>query len=165
MGLTAPGPISVDHDVSGFDCGEDSLNKWLKKRAISNEKTGASRTFVVCNGNVVIGYYSLAAGAVAREETTGKVRRNMPEPVPVMILGRLAVDQQWQGQHIGRGMLKDAIMRTLIAAEQVGIRALLVHALSEEAKRFYLQYGFHKSPINDMTLMIALYEARRTISG
>jgi predicted N-acetyltransferase YhbS len=165
VGLTAPGPITVGHDVAGFDCGQDSLNEWLQKRAINNEKTGASRTFVVCNGNVVIGYYSLAVGAVAREETTGKVRRNMPEPVPVMILGRLAVDQQWQGLHIGAGMLKDAIMRTLIAAEQAGIRALLVHALSAEAKRFYLQYGFHESPVNDMTLMITLHEARKTISG
>ena len=165
MGITAPGPILDSYNVSGFDCGHGSLNQWLQKRAIKNEKNSASRTFVVCNGNLVVGYYSLAVGAVAREEASGKVRRNMPEPIPVMILGRLAVDQQWQGKQIGAGMLKDAISRTLIAAEQVGIRVLLVHALSEEAKQFYLQYGFHESPINDMTLMITLNEARNAISG
>ena len=165
MGITAPGPISDNLNVSGFGCGQGSLNEWLQKRAIKNEKTGASRTFVVCSDNVVIGYYSLAVGAVAREEASGQVRRNMPEPIPVMILGRLAVDLQWQGNQIGIGMLKDAISRTLIAAEQAGIRALLVHALSEEAKRFYLQCGFHESPVNDMTLMIPLNEARNVITG
>lgn len=165
MGITAPGPISNSHDVSGFDCGNDSLNDWLQKRAIKNEKNGASRTFVVCNSNVVIGYYSLAVGAVAREEASGKVRRNMPEPIPVMILGRLAVDRHWQGKKIGVGMLKDAILRTLVVAEQAGIRAMLVHALSEAAKQFYLQCGFHESPVNDMTLMITLDEARNAISG
>jgi GNAT superfamily N-acetyltransferase len=164
VGITVPGPISDNHDVAGFDCGHGSLNEWLQKRAIKNEKNGASRTFVVCNGNVVIGYYSLAVGAITREEASGKVRRNMPEPVPVMILGRLAVDRQWQGKQIGSGMLKDAILRTLVVAEQAGIRALLVHALSEEAKRFYLQCGFHESPVNDMTLMITLDETRSAIS-
>jgi len=156
VGLTAPSPISDNHDLSSFNCGNGSLNEWLQKRAFKNEIKGASRTFVVCNENLVIGYYSLAVGAVAREEASGRVRRNMPEPIPVMILGRLAVDQQWQGKQIGAGMLKDAILRTLIVAEQAGIRALLVHALSEQAKRFYLQCGFHESPVNDMTLMITL---------
>ncbi|MFC1603055.1 GNAT family N-acetyltransferase [Pseudomonadota bacterium] len=118
----------------------------------------------VCKGNSVIGYYSLAVGAVTREEASGKVRRNMPEPIPVMVLSRLAVNTQWQGKDIGVGMLKDAIMRTLIVAEQAGIRAILVHALSEEAKRFYLHSGFHESPINDMTLMIALDEARKSFA-
>ena len=165
MGISVPGPISESHDVAGFDCGHSSLNEWLRKRAIKNEKNGASRTFVVCNDSVVIGYYSLAVGAVAREEASGKVRRNMPEPVPVMILGRLAVDQRWQGKQIGVGMLRDAILRTLAVAEQAGIRALLVHALSEEAKQFYVHCGFHESPLNDMTLMITLDEAVRAISG
>lgn len=163
MGITAPAPITEGHDVTGFDCGHESLNEWLQKRAIRNEKNGASRTFVVCNDNTVIGYYSLAVGAVAREESSGKVRRNMPEPVPVMILGRLAVDMGWQGQQIGAGLLKDAILRTLAVAEHAGIRALLVHAISLEAKQFYLQYGFHESPVNDLTLMITLEEARNSI--
>jgi len=165
LGITAPTPISYRHAVSDFDCGQISLDDWLKKRAVKNESTGASRTFVVCDDNTVIGYYTLAVGAVTREEASGKIRRNMPEPIPVMILGRLAVDQPWQGRKIGVGMLKDAILRTLIVAEQTGIRAILVHALSEEAKRFYLQCGFHESPLNEMTLMITLNEARNAISG
>lgn len=161
MGVKAPYPISDKHDSSTFDCGHTTLNDWLRRRAIKNERQGASRTFVVCEGNTIIAYYSLAVGAITREETSGKIRRNMPEPIPVMVLGRLAVDTQRQGKDIGVGMLKDAIMRTLIVAEQAGIRAILVHALSEEAKRFYLHCGFHESPINDMTLMITLDEARK----
>ena len=165
MGITAPAPITVRHIVSDFDCGQSSLNDWLKERAVKNESTGASRTFVVCDDNTAIGYYTLAVGAVTREEASGKVRRNMPEPIPVMILGRLAVDRNWQGKKIGVGMLKDAILRTLIVAEQAGIRAMLVHALSEDAKRFYQQGGFHESPLNEMTLMITLDQARKVISG
>jgi predicted N-acetyltransferase YhbS len=165
LGITAPTPISDRHVVSDFDCGQSSLNDWLKKRAVKNENTGASRTFVVCDDNTVIGYYTLSVGAVTREEASGKVRRNMPEPIPVMILGRLAVDRRWQGKRIGASMLKDAILRTLIVADQAGIRAMLVHALSEEAKRFYLQCGFHESPLNQMTLMITLDQVRKAISG
>ena len=162
MGIKAPCPISGQHDASTFDCGHATLNDWLQRHAIKNERKGASRTFVVCKGNTIIGYYSLAVGAVTREEASSKVRRNMPEPIPVMVLGRLAVNTQWQSKDIGVGMLKDAIMRTLIVAEQAGIRAILVHALSEEAKRFYIHSGFHESPINDMTLMIAIDEVKRS---
>jgi len=160
MGVTAPCPISNSHDITAFDCGHDTLNEWLRKRAVKNEQNGASRTFVACNDNTVIGYYSLAVGAVARDQASGKVRRNMPDPIPVMILGRLAVDRQWQGRRIGAGMLKDAVLRTLFVAEQAGVRAMLVHALSDEAKHFYLGYGFHESPVADMILMITLDEAR-----
>ncbi|MDH5377425.1 MAG: GNAT family N-acetyltransferase [Gammaproteobacteria bacterium] len=163
MGITPPEPINENHDVTGFDCGNSSLNEWLQKRALKNENSGASRTFVVPNGKTVIAYYSLAVGAVAREESSGKVRRNMPEPIPVMVLGRLAVDKEWQGKQMGVGLLKDAILRTLIVAEQAGIRALLVHALSDDAKRFYLRCGFHESPANELTLMITLEEARQVM--
>ncbi len=164
MGVRAPCLISDNHDSSGFDCSHTSLNEWLQRRAIKNEKNGASRTFVVCDDNTVIGYYSLAVGAIAREETLGKVSRNMPEPIPVMVLCRLAVVHQWQGKQIGAGMLKDAIQRTIIVAEQAGIRALLVHALSDDAKSFYQRWGFHESPTNDMALMITLDEARKAMS-
>jgi len=119
---------------------------------------------VVCD-NAVVGYYSLAVGAIAREDTSGKIRRNMPDPIPVMVLGRLAVDANWQGQQIGIGMLKDAIQRTIIVADQAGIRALLVHALSDKARTFYSHWGFHESPTNDMTLMITLDEARQGLAG
>jgi len=164
MGINAPCPITGTHHVASFDCGDTTLNDWLQRRAIKNENSGASRTFVVCEDNTVIGYYSLAVGAIAREETSGKIRRNMPDPIPVMVLGRLAVDANWQGKQIGTGMLKDAIQRTLIVAEQAGIRALLVHALSDKARSFYRHWGFHESPTNDMTLMITLDEARKAMT-
>ncbi len=165
MGISAPCPIIVSsHDVTSFDCGDTTLNDWLQRRAIKNENSGASRTFVVCEDNTVMGYYSLTVGAIAREETSGKVRRNMPDPIPVMVLGRLTVDANWQGKQIGTGMLKDAIQRTLIVAEQAGIRALLVHALSDKARSFYQRRGFHESPTNDMTLMITLDEARKAMT-
>ncbi len=163
MGISAPCPISEAHIVTTFDCGDTTLNDWLQRRANKNESSGASRTFVVCVDNTVIGYYSLCVGAIAREDTSGKVRRNMPDPVPMMVLGRLAVDVNWQSKQIGIGMLKDAIKRTIIVAEQVGIRALLVHALSDNARNFYRHWGFHESPTNDMTLMITLDEARKAI--
>jgi len=163
MGISAPTPLTESHNTAAFNCGQDSLNEWLQKRAIKNEKNGASRTFVVCDANTVVGYYSLAVGAVVREEASGKVRRNMPEPIPVMILARQAVEKQRQGKHIGPGLLKDAIQRTLIVAEHAGIRALLVHAISDKAKRFYLSAGFHESPLNDMTLMITVEEARKAL--
>ena len=165
MGISAPGPIAGTHDVTSFDCGDPTLNDWLQRRALKNESKGASRTFVVCENNTVIGYYALAVGAITREDTSGKVRRNMPDPVPVMVLGRLAVDANWQDKNIGIGMLKDAIQRTIIVAEQAGIRALLVHALSEKARSFYQHWGFQESPANDMSLMITLDEARNALGG
>jgi len=163
MGISAPCPIVGTHDVSSFNCGNPALNDWLQRRAIKNESSGASRTFVVCKDKTVIGFYSLAVGAIARQETSGKVRRNMPEPIPVMLLSRLAVDTQWQNQQMGAGMLKDAIQRTLIVAQQAGIRALLVHALSTKARYFYQHLGFHESLTNDMTLMITLDDARKAM--
>jgi predicted N-acetyltransferase YhbS len=165
VGISAPCPIASTHDVTAFDCGDITLNDWLQHRAIKNENIGASRTFVVCKGNTVIGYYALAVGAITREDTSGKVRRNMPDPIPVMVLGRLAVDANWHGKRIGIGMLKDAIQRTIIVAEQAGIRALLVHALSDKARSFYQHWGFQESPTNDMTLMITLDEARNAVAG
>jgi predicted N-acetyltransferase YhbS len=165
VGISAPCPISTTYDVTSFDCGDATLNDWLQRRAIKNESKGASRTFVVCEDNSVIGYYALAVGAITREDTSGKVRRNMPDPVPVMVLGRLAVDANWQGKRIGIGMLKDAIQRTIIVAEQAGIRALLVHALSDKARSFYQHWGFQESPTNDMSLMITLDEARNAVAG
>ncbi len=164
MGINAPCPIAGTHHVASFDCGDTTLNDWLQRRAIKNENSGASRTFVVCEDNTVFGYYSLAVGAITREETSGKVPQNMPDPIPVMVLGRLAVDANWQGKQIGIGMLKDTIQRTLIVAEHAGIRALLVHALSDKARSFYQHWGFHESSTNDMTLMITLDEARKAMT-
>lgn len=157
--ISAPQKISPDHDLSEFHCGEPALDEWLKRRALPNEESGASRTYVVCLENRVVGFYALAVGAVAHSGAPERIRRNMPDPVPVMVLGRLAVDESMQGRDIGRGLLRDAILRTIQAAEIAGIRAILVHAISERAKQFYVRAGFTPSPISPMTLMITLEEA------
>jgi predicted N-acetyltransferase YhbS len=157
--LLAPEPLLATHAIDSFDCGELVLNDWLKKRALKNENSGASRTFVVCQDNHVVGYYVLATGSVMHKEAPSKVRRNMPEPVPVMVLGRLAVDKSNQSTGIGRGLLRDAILRTLGVSKQAGIKALLVHALSDAAHKFYRQCGFIESPLDPMVLMITLKDA------
>jgi len=161
--LSAPTPLLATHITDEFDCGEPVLNDWLKKRAMKNESSGASRTFVVCQDNHVVGYYVLATGSVMHQHAPGKVRRNMPEPIPVMILGRLAVSKNMQSAGLGRGLLKDAIFRTLGVSIQAGIRALLVHALSDAAHKFYRQCGFIESPIDPMVLMITLKHAANHI--
>jgi GNAT superfamily N-acetyltransferase len=154
-----PEKLQPEHDVSKFDCGEPVLNDWLRRRALQNQQSGASSTYVVLDKTRVIGYYSLAAGSVARETAPGRIRRNVPDPVPVVVLGRLAVDRDFQGRALGRALLRDAILRTLQAADIIGVRGILVHALSEQAKRFYQDCGFATSPMNPLTMMIALSEA------
>jgi GNAT superfamily N-acetyltransferase len=162
--LSAPAKLSASHDVSQFQCGEPALDYWLRRRALQNEETGASRTYVVCMGGRVVAYYGLAAGAVAHIATPGRVRRNMPDPVPVMVIGRLAVDQSMQGEGLGPALLRDAVLRTLQAAEIAGIRAILAHAISERAKRFYEKWGFVPSPLEPTTLKITLAEPRKAIA-
>ena len=161
--LNPPEPLAPDHVCDAFDSGVATLDEWLKRRAWRNEAEGASRTFVVCAGRRVIGYYSLAAGSILHGEATGRVRRNMPEPVPVLLLGRLAVDRAWQGKGLGADLLSDAVLRALGAAQTIGIRAILVHAVSDSAKAFYEKHGFRASPIESMTLMITIAEARKML--
>lgn len=157
MRLSAPEPLRADHDLSNFECGEPSLNDWLKRRALTNQLNGASRTFVVLEEEQnVVGYYALAAGAVSHEHATGGVRRNMPDPVPVLVLGRLAVAHRAQGRRVGAALLQDAVLRAMAVVENAGVRALLVHALNDRAKVFYEHYGFLSSPIDPMTLMLRL---------
>jgi GNAT superfamily N-acetyltransferase len=163
--LSPPEKLSAGHDLSGFDSGEPVLDDWLRRRAAQNEAAGASRTYIVCAGEKVAGYYSLAVGAAAHADSPGRIKRNMPDPIPVMVLGRLAVDKSFQGQGVGAGLLRDAVLRTVQAAEIAGIRALLVHAISERAKRFYEAYGFISSPVDPMTVMIGLSEAEKIMSG
>lgn len=163
MQLSAPTPLTAEHVLDGFACGNNSLDEWLIKRAWANEATGASRTFVVTDAFRVAGYYALATGAVPLMEAPGKVRRNMPDPVPVMVLARLAVDQTYHGVGLGQALLKDALMRTVQAADLAGIRAVMVHAISEEAKDFYLRAGFVESPHHPMTLFLTLEEIRATL--
>ena len=160
-----PEKLSAGHDVSRFDSGEPALDDWLRRRALHNEASGASRTYVVCAGRRVIGYYALSAGAIDHAHAPGRVKRNMPDPSPVVVLGRLAVDKGSHGKGVGTGLLRDAVLRTLQAAEIAGVRAILVHAISEAAKRFYEKYGFIASPVDPMTVMIATAEAARIIGG
>jgi len=157
--VTAPEPITASHHTESFACGIPVLDEWLRRHALKNEVSGASRTFVICQDRQVVGYYSLATGSVEHRDVPGKIRRNMPNPIPVMVLGRLAVDQQWQQTGLGRGLLKDALLRSLSVSKHAGVRALLVHALSEDAKKFYAHNGFLESPLDPMTLMITLQDA------
>ena len=139
MKLHAPRPLTADHQVDAFKCGETSLEEWLKRRALLNQANGASRTFVVVDeSQSVMGYYALAAGAVHHQDATRSIRQNMPDPLPVMVLARLAVDMRAQGMQLGAGLLRDAVERSLAVSQNAGVRALLVHALHERAKEFYM---------------------------
>jgi GNAT superfamily N-acetyltransferase len=161
-----PEHLTFDHDLVDFDSGSQPLDAWLRRRALANEQAGASRTYVVCAREArVVGYYALANGAVNLSTATGRTRRNMPDPIPVIVLGRLAVDRRFQGRGIGRALLRDAVLRALQTAELVGVRAILVHAISEEAKGFYERNGFSASPVDPLTLMITMADAERAVSG
>ncbi len=161
--LSEPEKLSSDHDLSQFQCGEPDLDDWLKLRSLQNEESGASRTYVILSGRQVVGYYALAAGCAERANAPGRARRNMPDPVPVMVLGRLAIVVRYQGRGIGSALLRDAVLRTGQAAEIGGIRAVLVHAISESARRFYEKKGFTPSPVDPMTLMITLTDAANAL--
>lgn len=157
MKLHAPQPLTADHQLNTFNCGETSLDEWLKRRALLNQSNGASRTFVVVDeSQLVMGYYALAAGAVHHQDATRSIRQNMPDPIPVMVLARLAGDIRTQGMQLGAGLLRDAVERSLAVAKNTGVRALLVHALHERAKQFYLYFGFQASPVHPLTLMLRL---------
>jgi predicted N-acetyltransferase YhbS len=160
VSLSAPEPLAAQHDTAAFACGVDSLVHWLKQRALKNQATGASRTFVVCEGKRVVAYYALASSAVAVEAATGSLRRNMPDPIPVVILGRLAIDRSLQGSGMGRALVRDACLRVVAAADAIGIRGMMVHALSESARAFYERVGFDPSPLDPMTLMATLSDLR-----
>lgn len=164
MTLKSPQPLDTHHDLSQFDSGRSTLDNWLRHPAEKNERSGASRTYVVCEDARVVGYFCLSTGAVECQLAPGHVRRNMPDPVPVMLMGRLAVDKSWQGKGVGRGLLKDAMIRTLRASEIAGMRALLVHALDDDAANFYVRNGFLISPLDPLVLMLPLDTVRKTIA-
>lgn len=163
--LNAPESLAVTHLVDAFSCGEAALDDWLKRRAMSNQTSGASRTFVVTDqGSRVHGYYALAAGAVSHQAATSSVRRNMPDPIPVLVLARLAVDQRAQGIQLGAALLQDAVRRAVMVSQNVGVRALLVHALHERARHFYEHCGFQPSQLHPLTLMLRLDAGRPQVS-
>lgn len=163
MIFSAPEALNDRHYLDQFDCGVPALDDWLRRRARQNQSGGASRTFVINSEHGVIGYYALASSCVAQSIASGRIKRNMPDPIPVVVLGRLAVDRSQHGRGLGRGMFVDAALRVLNAANEIGIRGILVHAISEEAKKFYLALGFEPSPIEPMTLMVTLSDIRAAL--
>jgi GNAT superfamily N-acetyltransferase len=162
--MKAPQPLAAGHRLEAFDSGEPSLDDWLRRRALKNQDNGSSRTYVVCEGAEVIAYYCLAAGTIGHAEAPGNLKRNRPDPIPVIVLGRLAIHRAYHQQGMGTALLRNAILRTLQAAEVAGVSALLVHALSEQAKRFYRSRGFLESPTQPMTLCLPLSSVVRTLN-
>lgn len=164
MTLSPPEPLTVHHDTEAFASGVESLDTWLKRRAMKNQATGASRTFVACEGRRVIAYYALASSAITVDDASGRFSRNMPNPIPVVVLGRLAVERSLHGQGLGRALVRDAGIRVIQAADTMGIRGIIVRALSLEAKAFYEQVGFDPSPLDPMLLMITLADLNSSLS-
>lgn len=158
-----PAPVSADFDASNFDCGKLPLNDWIKYRALKAQGRSARCYVVATRRNVVAGYYCISTGGVNREEAPSKIRRNMPDHVPVVIIGRLAVDKNHQGKGIGRGLLKDALSRIVTASDIVGVRAVLVHAIDVDAVPFYANYGFHAFPVGTQTLFLPMEEVIATL--
>ena len=156
MKLWAPTLLTEHHVTDGFSCGVESLDNWLKRRSLKNQTQGASRTYVVCNDTRVVAYYALASGALTTTQATGRFRRNMPDPIPVVVLCRLGVDQSLHGNGFGRSLVRDAGMRVMQAADSIGIRGMTVQALSDEARAFYEKVGFDPSPLDPHLLMITL---------
>jgi len=159
--VTTSEPLAEQHQTAEFNSGVAQLDDWLNRRALANQATGASRSFVLCEGSRVVGYYALAAGGVDVATAPGRFRRNMPDPTPVVILGRLAIDRACQGRGLGRALFRDSARRVVHAAETIGIRGLLVHAISDDARAFYLALGFEPSPVSAMTLMVTLTDVRK----
>lgn len=161
--FTAPEPLAVHHQLGAFDSGVASLDDWLKRRAVQNQASGATRTFVACDADRVVAYYALASSAVAPTAAPGRFRRNMPDPIPVVVLARLAIARDHQGSGLGRALFQDAARRVIHAAESIGIRGMLVHAISEEAKAFYIRLGLDPSPLEPMTLMTTIADLKAAL--
>ncbi len=161
-----PRLLTAEDYVAEFDCGELTLDEWIKKRALANQANGASRTYVTTNaGGHVVGFYCLCTASVQNRSAPSKVRRNQPDSVPVILLGRLAVDSKEQNQGLGAHLLRDAITHAVQAAELVGVRALLVHALHDDAKRFYLNFDFEQSPTDELHLFLLIKDAHALVHG
>ncbi|WP_298206971.1 GNAT family N-acetyltransferase [Ferrovum sp.] len=164
MSLAAPQPLDASHRLEEFDCGKLVLTDWLLRHARQVQGGGSAKTFVSCDGARVAGYYSLTVGQIDMLEAPERVRRGMGQyPIPLVILARLAVDLDYQGQGLGFSLLQDAIHRTLVVAEQAGIRALLTHPIDAEAEAFYRRFGFESTPENEWQLILLLKDARRVV--
>ena len=165
MPLSPPELLSDDHQTDSFDSGESVLHDWLRRRARANQASGASRTYVVCEGTRVVAYYALASGAIAQAAAPGGFRRNIPDPIPVVVLARLAVDRNYQGRGLGRALFRDAARRVAHAADTIGIRGMMAHAISEEAQKFYVALGFDPCPAEAMTLVVTLRDIRGALES
>ena len=164
LNLAAPVPLAADHLLDRFDCGKASLDDWLIRHARQAQASGSAKTFVVAEGRRVAGYFSLAVGQVASIEAPERIRKGMGQyPIPVVLLARLAVDRDYQGHGIGVGMLQDAIRRTVMIAEQAGIRALLTHPIDPEADAFYRRFGFAPSPVREGQLLLLIKDSLRVL--
>jgi GNAT superfamily N-acetyltransferase len=158
-----PEPLTAAHDISNFQNQDPKLVLWLQRRALENERTRASRTMVASLRGEVVGYFALAAGAIECHDVTGAIRRNMPAPIPAIILARLAVDDRHQGRGLGAFLLSHALHRGLQAGELVGARVILCHATDATARQFYLRHGFVASPTQGLTVMMDLQQAARLV--
>jgi len=162
-GLTAPAPLREDHDLSAFHCGEDSMNEWIKRRARRVEGLSA-RTYVICRQAEVVGYYALNTAAVMHSGLPGALKRNMPNPVPTLLIGRLAVHKDLHGLGLGGDLLRDALLRSLEVAEIAGVRAVMVQAIDEKAVAFYRKYQFQPFPQGGMTLFLPIETLERALT-
>lgn len=164
MALSAPEPLDARHLPDAFDCGHPALNEWLIRHAAQAHASGSARTYVVVDDRRIAGYFSLAVGQIDSLKAPERVRKGMGHfPIPVVILARLAVSMVDQGRGLGVGMLQDAIRRTLVVANQAGVRALLTHPIDEAAARFYLRFGFETSPVREQQMILLLKDPRRLL--
>jgi len=162
--LSPPEPLAEHHELDSFASGEPALDDWLRRRARANQSSGASRTYVVCEGKRVAGYYALASGAISQSTVPGRFRRNMPDPIPVVVLAPLAADRTHQGHGLGRALFRDAARRVAQAAGTIGIPGIVVHAISEDARRFYLALGFDPCRAEAMTLVTTVQDLRAALN-
>ena len=158
--------LTAEHQLKDFDCGLDSLNHWLVKRARDNHGRGASRVYVLCEGTQkVVGYYCLSAGGIDHQQVAGAFRRNMPDPIPVLVLGRLAVDKKYHGRGIGQDLVRDALLRTMQTADIAGVAGVVVQAINQAARVFWYQRcGFQRSPIDENLLYLSIQSIRKQLS-
>lgn len=162
MSLSEPQPLDASHRLEAFDCGKPALTDWLLRHANQAQGSGSARTFVVCDADRVAGYFSLTVGQIDTLEAPERVRRGMGQyPIPLVILARLAVDLDYQGQGLGVSLLQDAVRRTIAIAEHAGIRALLTHPIDADTEAFYRRFGFESTPENERQLILLLKDARR----
>lgn len=164
MSFRSPEALGAGHSLEAFDCGKAALNEWLARHARQAQTSGSAKTFIVADDEQVAGYYSLTVGQIDTLDAPERIRKGMGQyPIPVVILARLAVSRSYQGHGIGRGMLQDAIRRTLAMAEQAGIRAMLTHPVDDDAAHFYKRFGFVSSPLQEQQLLLLLKDARRLV--